>query len=128
MKKAIISCLLSILSIGTWASDYQYLVFTLSDGTQQSVTASDLTITFSDGNLVATSGSTTLATIALTSLTSMEFSNETTGIDNIESSLTIDDAAAIYDMGGRLMPRNAQLPKGVYVMKTNNKTIKFQVK
>ncbi len=128
MKKTIISCLLSILTMGTWASNYQYLVFTLSDGTQKAVTASGLTITFSDGNLVATSGSSTLATIALTSLTSMVFSNETTGIDNIESSLTIDESAAIYDMGGRLMPRDAQLPKGVYIMKTNNKTIKFQVK
>ena len=66
--------LLCILSIGMRAGDYQYLVFTLSNGTTQAVTTTDLTIAFTSDNLVATSGGTTVATLPLSTLTSMEFS------------------------------------------------------
>ena len=45
MKKTIILAMLCILSsLSMRAGDYQYLVFTLSDGTTQAVTASDLSI------------------------------------------------------------------------------------
>ena len=61
MKKNIMMTLLCLLAIETRAADYAYLVFTTADGNQQAVTATDLTITFSDGTLIATDGSQTLA-------------------------------------------------------------------
>lgn len=132
MRKAIILSLLSILSIGMRAADYEYLVFTMTDGTQQAVTASDLTITFSGNNLIAASGNSTLATISLTSLSSMEFSSTTTddtGIRCIDTnSLITDDNTVIYDMSGRMMPKNASLPKGAYILKNDIRTIKVQIK
>ena len=130
MKKAMILTLLSILTLGLQAADYQYLVFTMSDGQTKAVTATDLSISFADGNLIATSGDQTLATLSLASLTAMEFSNDgTTGIQNISvNQLVTDSNTVIYDMNGRQMPQGAQLPKGVYILKNNNKTLKVSIK
>ena len=130
MKKTIILTLLTFLTLGTRAGDYQYLVFTLTDGTTKAVTANNLTISFTDGNLVAASSSETLATLPLSSLTQMEFSTDgTTGIEGINANTLITDSAtAIYDMNGRQMPSGSALPKGVYIVKTQNRTLKVNIK
>lgn len=130
MKKFLVLSLLSILSIGMRAADYQYLVFTMTDGSTKAVTATDLAISFADGNLVATSGNETLATLPLSSLTEMEFSNDnTTGIETISvDALSTDAATVIYDLNGRQMPQGAALPKGVYILKNNNRTLKVNIK
>lgn len=130
MKKTIMLSLLIALSVAARATDYSYMVFTLNDNTTQSIPASDLSITFSGGNLIATSGSSTV-TIALSNLQKMAFSNEssTTGIQAIESAaLTIDDATEIYDMNGRRIPSGSQLSRGIYIIKSNGRTSKVQVK
>ncbi len=128
MKKIIILALLAIFTLGTHAADYNYLKFTQSDGSTKSISASDLSITFSDGNMIATSGSSTV-TIALTSLTKMEFSNSgETGIESIKTNFTIDDATEIYDMNGRRIPSGSALSRGVYIIKSNGKTQKIVVK
>ena len=57
MKKLLILTMLAALTMGARAAEYNYLVFTLNDGTTQSVSATDLNITFANGNLTATSGS-----------------------------------------------------------------------
>jgi len=129
MKKNIMMTLLCLLAIETRAADYAYLVFTTADGNQQAVTATDLTITFSDGTLIATDGSQTLASIAVSDLVSMEFSNTDTGIQTvIANSLITDDGTVVYDMSGRQMPQGAALPKGVYIVKNSNRTFKMQIK
>ena len=112
------------------AGDYQYLVFTLSNGTTQAVTATDLSITFTSDNLVATSGNETLATLPLSTLTSMEFSNNgTSGIESVSvNQLTTDSNTVIYDLNGRQMPKDTTLPKGVYILKNSNKTIKVNIR
>lgn len=128
MKKTIILSLLMLLTIGSQAADYNYMVFTLSDNTTKSITATDLSISFTGGNLVATSGNSTV-TIPLTQLSKMEFSNDgTTGIDSIETDVTIDEATEIYDMNGRRMPNGSNLSRGIYIIKSNGKTTKVQVK
>lgn len=130
MKKTIILTLLTFLTLGTRAGDYQYLVFTLTDGTTKAVTANSLTISFTDGNLVAASSGETLATLPLSSLTQMEFSTDgTTGIEGINANTLITDSAtAIYDMNGRQMSSGSALPKGVYIVKTQNRTLKVNIK
>lgn len=121
-------CVLGIL--GTRAAEYQYLVFTLNSGETKAVAATSLNISFNDGNLIATSGSETLATLALADLTKMEFSNDdTTGIESISAdTLTTDENTVIYDLNGRMMPKGTALPKGIYILKNSNKTIKMQIK
>ena len=135
MKKFFILMLLAVMTLTSRAADaeYQYLVFTMTDGTATAVTAANLNISFSDDNLIATSGDEILATLPLTSLAKMEFSTEDptpTGIQSISvDKLITDDSVTIYDMNGRLIPRNTQLTKGVYIVKTaTGKTIKTYIK
>ena len=127
MKRLMILTLLSVITLATRAADYNYLVFTLNDGSEQAIVATN-SITFTDGNLVATTADETLATIPLTTLQKMQFSeSNTTAI----SALPLDgqdDIKAIYDLQGRMMPLNTQLPKGTYIVKTSSRTIKVFVK
>lgn len=130
MKKTILLTLLSILTMGMRAADYQYLVFTMNDGTTQAVTASNIAISISGDNLVVSTTTETLATLPLASLTQMEFSNDgTTGISQITANqLTTDADTVIYDLNGRQMPTGAALPKGVYIVKNQNKTLKVTIR
>ena len=128
MKKLLILTLLAALTLGTKAANYNYLVFTLTDGTTKSITANNLNITFADGKLEATSGNDGIS-IDLNVLAKMEFSNDnTTGIDTIEANVTLDEATEIYDMNGRRMPSNTTLSRGIYIIKSNGKTTKVTVK
>jgi hypothetical protein len=130
MKKLMMLIGLCVWSMATQAADYQYLVFTMTDGSTKAVTATNLSIAFSDGYLLASSGEEALATLPLASLTQMEFSNEgTTGIQSISvNQLVTDSNTVIYDLNGRQMPSTAQLPKGVYILKNNNRTLKVNIK
>lgn len=128
MKKTMILILLSVITLVTRAADYNYLVFTLTDGSEQAIVAANLNITFTDGNLVATTANETLATIPLASLQKMQFSEtNTAGI----SALPIDgqdDIKAIYDLQGHMMPLDTQLPKGTYIVETSSRTIKVNIR
>jgi hypothetical protein len=128
MKKTMILMLLSVITLVMRAADYNYLVFTLTDGSEQAIVAANLNITFTDGNLVATTANETLATIPLASLQKMQFSEtNTAGI----SALPIDgqdDIKAIYDLQGHMMPLDTQLPKGTYIVKTSSRTIKVNIR
>jgi hypothetical protein len=119
--------LLCALYLGARAADYNYLVFTLNDGSEQAIVANGLNITFTDGNLVAATASETLATIPLATLQKMQFSESTTGISDLPTD-SDDDIKAIYDLQGRMMPLDTQLPKGTYIVKTSRRTIKVHVK
>ena len=140
MKKSIFLTLLCILSsLSMRAADYQYMVFTMNDGTTQAVTATDLTISFANDNLIASSGSETLATLPLATLASMEFSaaGSTTAISTVNAdetavldvnSIITDINTVIYDLQGRLIPHGSALPKGTYIVKNNKRTIKVNVR
>ena len=130
MKKTIILTLLCALCMGAQAADYNYLVFTMNDNTTQTVAASNLTMSFGDGKLTVSNGTTTLATITLADLAKMEFSNtESTGITNISTDrLTIDETTQVYDLNGRQLPSGTQLQRGIYIVKTNGRTIKVQIR
>ena len=128
MKRLTILTLLSVITMATRAADYNYLVFTLNDGSEQAIVATNLNITFTDGNLVATTANETLATIPLATLQKMQFSeSNTTDISGLQLD-SQDDIKAIYDLQGRTMPLNTQLPKGTYIVKTSSRTIKVFVK
>ena len=130
MKKTMILTLLCALYMGAQAADYNYLVFTMNDNTTQTIAASNLTMSFGDGKLTVSNGTTTLATITLADLAKMEFSNtESTGISTISTDrLTIDETTQVYDMNGRQLPSGTQLQRGIYIVKTNGRTIKVQIR
>ena len=129
MKKKILMLSLWAAMSGTVAADeYGYMVFTLNDGTTQSITTEGLSLNFGNGKLTATSGTSTL-TIQLEDLKKMAFSSENvTGIETIGNTLaTIDSQADIYNIRGQKVTKD-QLEKGVYIVKTKDKTYKVIVK
>jgi len=135
MKKRFLLSLALLLVLGmntkAYAADYAYLTLTEQDGTKTSLTAVGLTITFSDGNLVATNSTTSESkTLSLSNLASLSFtvSDETTGIDGVKTSFSIAEADAIYDLTGRQVPSGSSLPKGVYLIKKGSIIKKNQVK
>ena len=109
-------------------SNYTYLTFEMTDGAKVSVPVSSLTITISGNTLTAGSQEFTLS-----NLKKMYFSNadQTTGIEEMAND-ALDEATEIYDLNGRKMGDgewlDGKLPKGVYIVKTKDKTYKMLVR
>lgn len=122
---AVVFCIL------TQAADYNFLIIETNDGTAYSLTATGQTITFANGNLVSSDGT----TIPLAALSKMYFS-ETSGVREINSTTIEDGTLTVYTTTGALVGRfdNAtaaknSLRKGMYVMKQQNGvSIKMAVK
>lgn len=130
MKKAILSFLLLYCMTVTQAASYKYLVVEKTDGTRHSMEASGLTLMFSEGNLVASDGT----SIALTQLTKMYFSD----VDAIEEILssTLQGTFTVYTLSGEesgtfdgVNELNTRLPKGIYIIKDQQgNTAKIQIR
>ena len=123
MKKFIVSLLMMMGALAVHADNYTYLTFETTDGTKVSVPASSLTISISSTTLTADSQS-----FLLSNLSKMYFSDadETTGIEEITKA-TLDEASEIYDLQGHKVSKE-QMRKGVYIVKTKNRTYKMVVK
>lgn len=107
------------------AGDYSYLTFELTDGTKASVSISQLSLTVNGTTLTAGSQSFTL-----TNLAKMYFSvtdeSSTTGISSIDI-IGNDDITDIYDLQGHKVTKD-QMKKGVYIVKTKDRTYKIAIK
>lgn len=111
------------------AEDYAYLTIVGADGGKTSLTAVGLTLSFSDDNLVARNAYTDESlTLPLSSLASMNFSNddETTGITSVHAVTSGDDA--VYTIQGQRLPVGAPLKKGIYIVRKGSTTQKVQVR
>ena len=129
MKKGLVTIMMLTVCMGIAADGYTYLTFEGNDGTF-SMAANGLTITFDNDKLTVVNGNES-HTFQLSSLSKMYFSG-TTGISSAE---TVDSAVEVYSTAGvrigkftSLTDAKSQLTKGVYIVKTNNKTFKFAVK
>lgn len=133
MKRTTFTMLLTTAVLTSQAEDYKYLTFEKTDGTQQSITAVGLTISYSNQTLTATNGTETL-TLSVADLSRMFFSNDSaTGISDL-STLEQDGDATVYSLSGqqvaqgRLSDVKALLRKGIYVVKQNGKSYKVQIR
>lgn len=126
MKSFILGILMMAGTLPTMAESYPYLTFELTDGTKVSVSVSSLTLTVNGTTLKAGS-----QTFTISNLSKMYFSStdETSGATAIDE-LTADDfeGKEIYDLNGHKLDSDAQLPRGVYIVKSKNKTCKIVVK
>ena len=123
---------MTVGTLPTMAESYPYLTFELTDGTKVSVSVSSLTLTVNGTTLKAGS-----QTFTISNLSKMYFSStdETSGVTAIDE-LTADDLEGkeIYDLNGHkieLQITNYELPKlprGVYIVKSKNKTCKIVVR
>lgn len=102
---------------------YTYLTFEMTDGTKVSVATSSLTLTFSGNTLTVGS-----QTFTLSDLSRMYFSTSNESTTGIEEIASLDDEdAEIYDLQGHQIQKE-QMRKGVYIIKTKNRTRKILVK
>ena len=146
LMKRILLLLMCLPAFAAQAQDYGYLTFRTADGTERSIAAAELKITFADGKMLAVAGTETLD-MALSDLASMFFASERTGIDRVgagdaaaldwrldEGSLHAaaadgDTMIRLYDASGKAVASgrgalSLKLDKGIYVMKAAGQTIK----
>lgn len=135
MKKKVLFLIMACLPIvATHAEDYPYLTFQKADGTLLSVGVESLEMTFQDGNLNYTNSAGT-GTLTVADLASMYFSSaDVTAI----SSLTADSCdgkvqafslqGTSYGTFDSMQSMKASVPTGMYIVKTNGKTLKIAVK
>ena len=107
------------------AGDYSYLTFELTDGTKASVSISQLSLTVNGTTLTAGSQSFTLTNLAKMYFSATDESS-TTGISSIHI-IGNDDITDIYDLQGHKVTKD-QMKKGVYIVKTKDRTYKIAVK
>ena len=131
MKKIVFLMMVWMGALMVQADDnYPYLTFETTDGAKVSVNTESLKLTINGTTLTVGDQQFTL-----TNLSKMYFStadeSTTTGIDEVGSA-TLDDATEIYDLSGKKMATsdwsNGQLPRGVYIVKTKERTCKIVVK
>lgn len=135
MKKTVLLVLGLVGTVMAHADDYTYLTFLDSNGTEQSVTATELVITFSNGQLIATDNSGKVTTIALSELNKMYFSNRTTAIDGTEAEDSMkSQEVEVYTLEGtpignfeNIQQARTTLQKGIYVAKTASQAIKVAI-
>ena len=103
MKKILIVMVALLMGVGINAQGFSYLRFNGGSGAEQCVSTDGLKITFSNGNLVATSNSGN-ATIALSAMNFMYFSNEggssqfKRGDVNRDGDVNVSDVTALINM------------------------------
>ena len=131
MKRHALITMILAGTLTAQAADYQYLTIEKNDGTATQLMAVGLTLKYTGQSLTATNG-TEQATIALTDLKRMYFTNtqSTTAIESVEASAEDwnDAETEIYDLSGRRLPQGRKPACGLYIFKKGNTTTKKYVK
>ena len=128
MKKLLVTLLMAGIWHVSMAYDYPYMVFQTADGSTQAIETDGLTISFSNGQLVATNASGS-QTFSLAQMSKMYFTaDNVTSIQIVEQeALDIDEAAEVYDLQGLKVTRQ-QMRQGIYILKSKKGTRKIYIK
>lgn len=126
-KLTLIAAALCLPSLA-FSADYPWLTFQLSDDTQLSVAAENLSINYEDGNLHLSSA-TVDKTIPVGQIKSMRFTAESAAVESI---FDIQSAEGdYYNLAGVKVGRftsvdeaKKALPSGIYIVKSEIKTFK----
>ena len=153
-KSILTSVVLALLAAGEVRADNKFIVSDTSSSKQLlSLSLSDVkSISFAEGDMVVTLADETTKTVGLTTTTMLQFEGDATaiapvasGADGLEvkyvggfvsaTGLTAPADAAVYSVSGQKVMSvhawdgspvsTAELGCGVYIMKVNNKSIKF---
>lgn len=131
MKNFKISALLisMMLSLSAWADGYRWLTFRMTDGTDVSVAAEDISIDYASGSLKLSSA-TVNQEIPVDKIYSMRFASELSGMDDVMSAtdMSIDCFTLSGIWIGRyssLVEARKALRSGVYIAKSDKKVIKL---
>lgn len=128
MKKLVLSFCCLVMLVTAARADYSYLTFVTTDGTETSLAASGLKITFSDGQAVVTTAEGT-TTFTLVDLSEMYFSDVISSVTGVNTAADAE-IESVYDMSGRLVASGLEgLGRGVYIVKyKGGETAKMLVK
>lgn len=134
MKKLVLTTLITLGSLQAQAYDYPYLVFQNTEGTTTAFAVESLTITISDGKLVAKNAEGTQS-FTLGDLSKMYFTRQAdlTGISNTDTSE--DEIVEIFTTGGvnlckylNVNEAKSSLKPGLYILKSKQKSYKIVIK
>jgi hypothetical protein len=124
--------LLAVLSpIGVWADDAKIIVW-LNDGSKSEVLFADMPeLTYADGyvSISSNSPSTTLSW-PIENLQKLTFENTSTAIRDVRATGLdlLSEKFDAYDLSGKMVKKQikslSELPKGVYIVKDGDVTIK----
>ena len=132
MKQPILTLLFTLLTVSVWAGDAKIIVW-LNDGNKTEILFNQMPeFLYADGHVSVQNGSTQLSW-PLSNLHKFTFENVAstpTDIKDIKTAakLDISKGCAVYDLNGRLLREQinslSELPKGVYIVKDGDVTIK----
>lgn len=131
-KKTILTLLLTLFAVGTWADDAKIIVWQNDGGKTEILFNQMPEFTYQDGTVSIQNGSTTLSW-PLANLQKFTFEDIqpsiVTDIKTVEQPrLDITKGCAVYDLSGRLVKRQirslSDLPKGTYILKDGSVTTK----
>jgi hypothetical protein len=124
--------LLAVLSpIGVWADDAKIIVW-LNDGSKSEVLFADMPeLTYADGYVSITSNSpSTTLSWPIENLQKLTFENTSTAIRDVKTAGLdlLSEKFDAYDLSGKMVKKQikslSELPKGVYIVKDGDVTIK----
>ena len=137
--KHILTLLFCASALTVSAQNYNFLTLQKSSGSEKSLKADHVKITFEDGNLVATNGSETFSA-PLSQMGKMFFSDTATSIETVETNaeaLTasivngqlrtnapVGSRISVFSLDGRLLNAQAPISRGTYLVRINNTTLK----
>ena len=133
MKKLVLTTLITLGTLQAQAYDYPYLVFQNTEGRTTVIAVESLSITISDGQLVATNADGTQS-FALADLSKMYFTQQAdlTGISN--ASTQEDEVVEVFTTGGiklgkylNIKEAKTSLKPGLYILKSKQKYFKIVV-
>ena len=123
MKTTIFAALFSMLSLSAFADDYTLYVQTAV--AEYTYAFDDLQrITFDNGNMVIATKSGESTSVGIATISRVYFDNVATGVEKVEPTVVTVDKE-VYDLSGRRVSVNTELPKGIYVVKEGGKTRKI---
>ena len=114
MKTTIFAALFSMLSLSAFADDYTLYVQTAV--AEYTYAFDDLQrITFDNGNMVIATKNGESTSVGIATISRVE---------KVEPTIVTADKE-VYDLSGRRVSVNTELPKGIYVVKEGGKTRKI---
>ena len=133
IKRFLLLLLMALPLVSAQADGFQFLAFQTQNGAVQTLPVTGLRITFSNGQLVATDGTSAL-TLPLSELSKMFFSeSEVTAIESIAVSEGRNEGAVYNLQGVRVGSiRNGEmslqgLPRGIYIVTRQGRTEKISI-
>lgn len=138
MKYLLLVLMLTLGVATASAQNYDYLILQQADGKVQGIATDGLKLTFENGNLVADNGKDSKS-VPLGNMKRLYFTSDITAVGSVTADegridVSVTDGKLhvnapegskvnVYSLDGRQVPAE-KLPKGVYVVRVNDKAFK----